>query len=62
MAETRLHNYSVQEKLNKMDIDVVTLTVASTTNACSDAEVIFQGDEVENAVAVPGGTCVLLSI
>jgi len=62
MAETKIHGFTVQEKLNKMDVDVVTLTVASTTNACSDAEVIFQGDEIENAVAVNGGTCILQSI
>ena len=62
MAKTQLHNYSVQEKLNKMDVDVITKTVVSTTNACSDAEVIFKGDEIENAVAVAGGTCILQSV
>ena len=62
MAQTELHNYTVQEKLNKMDVDVITLTVASTTNACSDAEVIFSADEIENAVAVNGGTCILQSV
>ena len=62
MAETKLHNYSVQEKLNKMDVDVITLTPTLHGNACSDAEVIFQGDEIENAVAVNGGTCILQSV
>lgn len=62
MAETKLHNYSVQEKLNKMDVDVITLTPTLHGNACSDAEVIFQGDEIENAVAVAGGTCILQSV
>ena len=27
MAKTELHNYSVQEKLNKMDIDLIDVTV-----------------------------------
>ena len=62
MARTDLHKYTVAEKLNKMDVDVITKTVVSTTNACSDAEVIFQGDEIENAVATSGGTCILQSI
>ena len=62
MAQTDLHKYTVVEKLNKMDVDVITKTVVSTTNACSDAEVIFQGDEIENAVAVNGGTCILQSV
>ena len=62
MAKTKLQQYSVQEKLNKMDVDVITKTVVCTTNACSDGEVIFQGDEIENAVAVNGGTCILQSV
>jgi len=62
MAETNLHNYSVQEKLNKQDVDVISKTVVSTTNSCSVNEVIFQGDELENMVSVKGGTCIIQSI
>tara|TARA_R100000742_G_C4274950_1_gene95160 strand:- start:1319 stop:1825 length:507 start_codon:yes stop_codon:yes gene_type:complete len=62
MAKTRLHNYSVQEKLNKMDTDVITVTLVSTTNACATNEVIFQGEELENIVSVKGGACVIQSI
>ena len=62
MAQTELHKYTVAEKLNKMDVDVITKTVVSTENECSDAEVIFQGDEIENAVAVYGGSCILQSV
>ena len=62
MAETNLKNYTVQEKLNKMDVDVITLQITSHGNACSNNEVIFQGDEIENAVAVNGGTCIVQSI
>ena len=62
MAETRIHKYTVQEKLNKMDVDVITVTPATATSACSAGEVIFQADEVPNMVAVKGGTCILQSI
>tara|TARA_Y100001973_G_C5203186_1_gene339399 strand:+ start:2338 stop:2847 length:510 start_codon:yes stop_codon:yes gene_type:complete len=62
MAQTKIHQYSVQEKLNKMDVDAITLQITSHGQACSNNEVIFQGDEIENAVAVKGGTCILQSV
>ena len=62
MAETILKKYSVQEKINKMDVDVITITPDTATEACSDGEVIFQADELANAVAVNGGTCIIQSI
>ena len=62
MAQTELHNYTVQEKLNKMDVDVITLTVVGDANESADNEAIFQADEIENAVAVNGGTCILQSV
>ena len=62
MAKTNLNKYTVAEKLNKMDVDVITLQIVSHGNACSDNEVIFQGDEIENAVPINGGTCILQSV
>ena len=62
MAKSDLQKYTTTERLNKMDVDVITLTAACHGNACSDAEVIFQEDEILNAVSVPGGTCILQSI
>ena len=62
MAETKLHNYSVQEKLNKQEVDVISKTLVSTANTCSAGEVIFQGDELENMVSVEGGSCIVQSI
>tara|TARA_R110002020_G_scaffold216262_3_gene423695 strand:+ start:1955 stop:2464 length:510 start_codon:yes stop_codon:yes gene_type:complete len=62
MAETILKKYSVQEKLNKMDVDVITLTPDTAAEAVSDGEVIFMADAITDAVAVPGGTCILQSI
>ena len=31
MAETDIHKYSSGEKLNKMDVDLITLTPSTTT-------------------------------
>ena len=62
MAATDLKGYSAAEKLNKMDVDVITLVPDTATEACSDGEVIFQADEIPNIVAVNGGTCIIQSI
>ena len=62
MAQTELHKFTVQEKLNKMDIDVITINPAVTTAECVVGDVIFQGDEIENAVAIGGGAAILQSV
>ena len=43
-------------------VKVITLTPDTATEACSDGEVIFQADELENMVDVNGGTCIVQSI
>ena len=62
MARTSLVDYTAREKLNKMAVDLITLTPDTATEACSDGEVIFQADEIPNIVAVNGGTCIIQSI
>ena len=62
MAKTELHNYSVQEKLNKMDVDLITLTAVCNAEASEVATSLFQADEIANAVAIDGGTCILQSV
>ena len=62
MAETQIRKYAVIERLGKMDVDVITLTPDTATEACSDGEVIFQADELPNIVSVNGGTCIVQSI
>ena len=62
MAKTELHNYTVQEKLNKMDVDLIDATLTTVAAAVSDDEVVSQGIEIENAVAVSGGTAIIQSI
>ena len=60
MAKTELHNYSVQEKLNKMDADVIEVDVSAVTSHAGD--LMYVPTEIPNAVAVPGGTCLIQSI
>ena len=62
MAQTELHNYTVQEKLNKMDVDLIDATLTTVAAAVATDEVISQGIEIENAVAVKGGTAIIQSI
>ena len=62
MAQTELHNYTVQEKLNKMDVDLIDATLTTVAAAVATDEVISQGIEIENAVAVNGGTAIIQSI
>ena len=62
MAETKLHNYTVQEKLNKMDVDVITVTPDIETSTIDANDVFFNPVEIPNAVAVNDGTSILQSI
>ena len=62
MAQTKLQNYTVQEKLNKMDVDLIDATLTTVAAAVATDEVISQGIEIENAVAVNGGTAIIQSI
>ena len=62
MAKTQLHNYSVQEKLNKMDVDVITVTPTIETSTIDAHDVLFNPIEIPNAVAVNDGTSILQSI
>ena len=68
MAKTRLHNYSVQEKLNKMDVDIITVTPTLNVDTdggddgTQDNDVMFDYTEIPNAVAVPGGSAIIQSI
>ena len=58
MAITDMHKFTVQEKLNKMDVDVITITTASVTSDASGKMAILP-TEIPNAVAVKGGTSLL---
>ena len=62
MAETKLRKYAVIEKLNKMEVDLIELTPSTTTNACSDGEIIWDNEKIANAVSVPSGASILQSV
>ena len=59
MAKTELHNYTVQEKLNKMDIDLIDIAVVLNGNAIGDIAIAVT--PIPNAVAVKGGSSLLQS-
>ena len=59
MAQTELHKYTVAEKLNKMDIDLIDVTIA--TDADAAGELLITTTEIPNAVSVNGGTAILQS-
>jgi len=65
MAETKLRKFTVQEKLNKMDIDLIDVSIStddgSDTGAMADGDCLFVVTEIPNAVAVPGGSAILQS-
>ena len=61
MAKTELHNYTVQEKLNKMDVDIIDVTATLDTSGAG-SDVMFVGTEIPNCVSVKGGTALLHSV
>ena len=64
MAITDTKKYTVQEKLNKMDVDLIDVTVApDVDNAGANAagDLLWKPTEIPNAVAVNGGTAILQS-
>ena len=64
MAETELRKYAVIEKLNKMDVDLIDVTVEADVDnagAGSTGDLLFKVTEIPNAVAVKGGTAILQS-
>ena len=50
------------KKLKQMKVDIVSITPGTTTNACSDGEIIWDNEKLENLVGVKGGSCILQSI
>ena len=62
MAETKIHGYTVQERLGKMDVDLIDVTLTTVAAAIGNNEVISQSIEIENAVAVSGGSGIIQSV
>ena len=64
MAETLLRKYAVIEKLNKMDVDLIDVTVEADVDNAGGwvaGDLLFKVTEIPNAVAVKGGTAILQS-
>ena len=64
MSETQLTRYTEQEKLNKMELVLIDVTVkpdANNNSTMSLGDFMFPIVEIPNAVAVEGGTAVLQS-
>jgi len=62
MAETNLRAYGVEAKLNKMDVDLITITPTIETSTIDANDVLFNPTVVNNAVAVANGRSILQSI
>ena len=62
MAQTQIRGFSVQERLGKMDVDILTVTPTIETSTIDANDVLFNPVEIPNAVAVVGGRSLLHSI
>ena len=61
MAETQLRKYAVVERLNKMAVDLITVTLTTDAEAIANGEIIAQSIEIPNAVSVMGGSAIIQS-
>ena len=62
MADTDIFKYSTNERLGKMDVDIITVTPTIETSTIDANDVLFNPVEITNAVSVPGGRSLLYSI
>jgi len=62
MAETELRKYAVVEKLNKMEVDLITSTPNIAEATYSTGDLMTEQKAIENAAAVKGGSCILQSV
>ena len=62
MAETKLYKYTEQEKLNKMEVDLIDVTITLPSGNTAAGDVIFHPQKIENAVAEKGGKCMIQSV
>ena len=62
MAKTKLKEFTASEKLNKMAVDLIDVTLTTDVEIHGDNDVIAQSIEIPNAVAVTGGSAIIQSI
>ena len=62
MAQTDLRRYGTEERLSKMDLDLITVTPTIETSTIDANDVLFNPVEIPYATSVPGGRSLLHSI
>ena len=62
MAQTNLQGSTVQEKLNKMAVDLIDIDLLTDTAAIANNQIISDYVEIPYAVSESGGSCILQSI
>jgi len=62
MAQTEIGKYSAAEKLNKMDLDVITVTATTDAEQINQYKVVSQSIEIPFAVAEDGGSAIIQSL
>ena len=61
MAQTEIHKFTVQERLGKMDVDLIDISATLTGDGTS-GDLMFDTTEIANAVAVDAGSGILQSV
>ena len=62
MAQTDLHGFSLQEKLNKRHLDVITVTATTDAEQINQYKVVAQSIEIPFAFSETGGTAMIQSL
>jgi hypothetical protein len=62
MSETNLYQYTEQEKLNKMQVDLIDVDITLPSGNTADGDVLFHPQKIENAVPENGGHCMIQSV
>ena len=62
MAQTEIDKFSTSERLNKQDLDVITVTLTSDAESINDNKVISQSIELPFATSENGGSGLIKSI
>ena len=62
MAQTEIHKYTVQERLGKMDVDLITVAPDIAEATYQNGDLMAEQEYIVTAAAVKGGKCILQSI
>lgn len=62
MASTNIHEFTVQEKLNKMDVDLIEVELTTTAGSHADGTIIATAEIVSNVASSSGAGLIVQSI